>query len=261
MQRNSTLYIISFAAIVCVICSIFVAGAAVALKSKQQQNLVLDRQRKVLSVCGLIEPRQSVAPQEVQRLFDERIETKYVDLGEGSYVDPSEVPSLYDPVRAAKDPSTSTALEPNAAQVPTVPRIAVVYQAKDESGAIDQYVLQVWGKGLWSTMYGYLALDKDGVTVRGLTFYEHGETPGLGGEVDNPKWKALWPGRKVFDSSGEPVIDIVKGGAGSPEEDPHRVDGLSGATITSNGVEHLINLWMGEHGYGPFLAKLKEGSV
>ncbi len=261
MQRNSTLYTISFAAVVCVICSIVVSGAAVLLKSRQDRNVLLDRQKKVLAVSGLLEADESIPPQEVQRRFEERITTKYVDLREGTFTELGDTPGIYDPVKAANDPASSTALEPNPAQVRAVPHVALVYEVRDEAGAADQYVLQVWGNGLWSTMYGYLALDKDGETVRGLTFYEHGETPGLGGEVDNPAWKALWPGRKVFDENGEPAIEVVKGEAGSPEEDPHRVDGLSGATITSKGVEHLINLWMGGQGYGPFLAKLREGAA
>jgi len=261
MQRNSTLYIISFAAVVCVVCSILVSGAAVLLKSRQDRNILLDRQKEVLVVSGLLGADDSIAPQEVQRRFEERIATKYVDLREGTFTELGDTPGIYDPVKAANDSATSTALDPNPAQVRAVPHVALVYEVADDAGAVDQYVLQVWGNGLWSTMYGYLALDKDGATVRGLTFYEHGETPGLGGEVDSPGWKALWPGRKIFDENGEPAIEVVKGEAGGPEEDPHRVDGLSGATITSNGVEHLINLWMGDQGYGPFLAKLREGAV
>ncbi len=124
-------------------------------------------------------------------------------------------------------------------------------------GVRSMVILQVWGRGLWSTMYGYLALDNDGNTIRGLTFYEHGETPGLGGEVDNPRWKAAWPGRRVFDTNNRPSLVMRKGGAGAPNQDPHGFDGLSGATITSRGVEHLLNFWLGEAGYGPFLAQLK----
>jgi Na+-transporting NADH:ubiquinone oxidoreductase subunit C len=109
--------------------------------------------------------------------------------------------------------------------------------------------------GLWSTLYGYLALEPDARTIQGLTFYKHGETPGLGGEVDNPRWKALWPGRLASDEDGTPKIAVVKGRAGSVSEDPYHVDGLSGATITSNGVTNLMHFWLGKNGFGPYLDK------
>jgi Na+-transporting NADH:ubiquinone oxidoreductase subunit C len=109
-------------------------------------------------------------------------------------------------------------------------------------------------------MYGFLAIDRDGNTVRGLTFYEQKETPGLGGEISNPRWQALWVGRKAYDPSWEPRLTVIKGRAGPPEQDSHRVDGLSGATITSQGVSHLVRFWLSREGYGPYLAKLREGS-
>jgi Na+-transporting NADH:ubiquinone oxidoreductase subunit C len=134
----------------------------------------------------------------------------------------------------------------------------LVYEISRD-GRWEQVVLPVSGPGLWSTLYGYLALDVDGTTVRGLAFYEHGETPGLGGEVDNPKWRALWSGRRVFGDHGEVLIEVIKGRAGSPEDDPHRVDGLSGATMTSRGVSDLVRHWVGEHGYGIYLGRLRRG--
>jgi Na+-transporting NADH:ubiquinone oxidoreductase subunit C len=119
-------------------------------------------------------------------------------------------------------------------------------------------VIPVEGKGLWSTLYGFLALDKDVNTIKGLTFYQHAETPGLGGEVDNPKWKALWPGRKAFGDDGQPKIAVIKGQAGPVAEDPYQVDGLSGATITARGVSHLVQFWLGTNGFGPYLKQFKE---
>ena len=102
---------------------------------------------------------------------------------------------------------------------------------------------------LWSTLYGFLALDARTFEIQGITFYQHGETPGLGGEIDNPKWKALWPGKRAFDENMNPVIEVVKGQASADNE----VDGLSGATMTSRGVTNLLRFWLGENGYGPYL--------
>ena len=109
-------------------------------------------------------------------------------------------------------------------------------------------------------LYGFLVLEGDASTVVGLSYYDQKETPGLGGEVDNPKWKALWPGKQVYDQDGKVSIDIVKGGV-----DPasplarHQVDALSGATLTSNGVENMLHFWLGEHGFGPYLSKIRGG--
>ena len=91
-----------------------------------------------------------------------------------------------------------------------------------------------------------------------MTFYEHKETPGLGGEVDNPRWKALWDGRKAFDAAGVPEIQVVKGLAGSVDDAPHDVDGLAGATMTSRGVTNLLRFWLGEAGFQSYLDRLRE---
>jgi Na+-transporting NADH:ubiquinone oxidoreductase subunit C len=123
-------------------------------------------------------------------------------------------------------------------------------------------VLPIHGYGLWGTLYGFLSLEGDGNTVIGLGFYEHKETPGLGAEVDNPKWKAIWPGKKVYDDQGEVAVQVVKGGVDKASDEAiHQVDGLSGATLTSRGVENLLRFWLGDEGFGPFLAKLRAGEV
>ena len=133
----------------------------------------------------------------------------------------------------------------------------LVYELRDASGSLDLVVLPVSGLGLWSTLHGFIAIDADLETVRGLTFYEHLETPGLGGEVDNPRWKALWPGRKAFD--GEEVrLAVIRGRAGPVAEDPYRVDGLAGATITSRGVTNLLRFWLGADGFGPYFDRLQD---
>ena len=141
-----------------------------------------------------------------------------------------------------------------------LPEKALVYQ-RVEDGAVRSIILPIEGKGLWSTLYGFLALAPDTTTIEGITFYEHGETPGLGGEVDNPSWKALWPGRKAYDENWRPAIEVMKGTAGPVDEDPYRVDGLSGSTLTARGVTNLVQFWLGDNGFEPYLEKLRaEGS-
>lgn len=254
MQHNTT-YTIGFAAAVCVICSIFVAGSAVGLKDLQVANALLDKQKKVLGVTGLLQAGEAPTAEQVQEIFAKSIRPKLIDLKTGQYVEGDA--NTFDQLRASKDPEKSSKAPANHAKVARVPNQALVYQVV-EGEEVKMVVLPVEGKGLWSTLYGFLALDKDVNTIKGLTFYQHGETPGLGGEVDNPRWKSLWPGRKAFGDDGQPKIAVIKGQAGPVSEDPYRVDGLSGATITARGVSHLVQFWLGDHGFGPYLKQFKE---
>jgi Na+-transporting NADH:ubiquinone oxidoreductase subunit C len=266
MRLNSTRYIVTFAVIVCVLCSVMVSSAAVLLKSRQRANAILDKQRNVLQVAGLIKPGESLKPAEVQTLFADRVEIRLIDMEADQAVAeaPGIDPATYDQRKAARDPATSIAAEPNPAAVSRVPEYGVIYAIypSAERTTPDLYVVPIEGLGLWGTLYGFLALEKDASTVRGITYYSHKETPGLGGEVDNPIWKGKWPGRQAFDDKGQPAIRVVKGAAGPADHDPHHVDGLSGATITSNGVTFMLNFWLGEQGFGPYLGSLrKEGSA
>ena len=254
MQR-SVAYTLVFAAAVCVVCAVVVSSSAVSLKERQEANATLDKQQNVLLAAGLKQEDEKLTAEEVQQRFAS-IEMKVIDLASGDQV-PDVDPTTFDQQDLAKDPETSSAVERNPAQVQRVPDQALVYEKYRDDGSLDMVILPVEGKGLWSTLYGFIALDADLETVRGLTFYDHGETPGLGGEVDNPRWKGLWPGRKVFGPDGEPEITVVKGRAGPPEQDPYEVDGLSGATITSRGVTYLLRFWLDENGFGPYLDRLE----
>ena len=192
--------------------------------------------------------------QRIVQLF-ESIEAAVIDLTTGRYADVD--PLTFDQREAVKDPQRSRQAPPNPAQITRLPDHAKIYQVLKD-GEVEQIILPIEGKGLWSTLYGFIALDADTTTIRGITFYQHGETPGLGGEVDNPVWKARWAGRKAYDEHGNVKISVIKGKAGSPETDPYHVDGLSGATITSRGVNHLVQFWLGENGFGPFLSWFRE---
>lgn len=251
---RSTTYIIGFAIAICLACSVVVAGSAVLLKERQEANKVLDRQKKVLDVAGLL-GEGDISPQEVNKLFADNITAKAVNLKSGDYNTALDA-ATFDQLKASKDPATSEKAPKNPAKVLRIPNDALVYHVMKD-GNVDLIILPIEGKGLWSTLYGFLALEKDTTTIRGITFYQHGETPGLGGEVDNPRWKGLWPGRKAFDNDWKPAITVIKGQAGPVAEDPHRVDGLSGATITARGVGDLVQFWIGDNGFGPYLTKFR----
>ncbi|MDD9947147.1 MAG: Na(+)-translocating NADH-quinone reductase subunit C [Myxococcales bacterium] len=254
---HSTGFTVMFAAAVCGVCSVFVAGSAVSLKERQETNKVLDRQGKVLDVAGLVGEGEDLSAQEISARYEKNIKPELITLKTG---EPAEGDAAtFDQKRAASDPATSEAAPANSAKVMRLPNEALVFKIEQE-GKLKGLIVPIEGKGLWSTLYGYLALQADARTIKGITFYQHGETPGLGGEVDNPRWKALWKDRLAFNEGWEPQISVKKGTAGSAEEDPYQVDGLSGATITSRGVTHLVQFWLGEHGYGPYLEKYRKAN-
>ncbi len=243
---------------VCLACSLVVAGAALGLKPAQLVNSQLNKQRSILSIAALAPENAPAA--EVQRLFSERIQARIVDLDEGRFSDAQD-PATYDSAKALQDDSLSRALtaEEDIASIRRRERYAVTYVVED-GGQLQTIVLPVRGYGLWSTLYGFIALKSDLKTVVGLGFYQQAETAGLGGEVDNPLWKALWPGKLAFNDAGAPDIHVIKGkvDASNPNA-AHQVDGLAGATLTSKGVQHLLDFWLGQNGFGPFLNNLRQG--
>ena len=262
MQRNSVNYILAFCAGICLVCSVIVSSTAVGLKEQQDANKVLDRQKKVLSVAGLMAEGEVLTADDVAQRFETRIKSVVIDLATGK-VDESIDPATFDQLKAQKDPATSKAAAKNRAGVSRIPNKALVYQvsqgtiAADGSGfSLEQYIFPVEGKGLWSTLYGFIALAPDCNEIKGLTFYAHKETPGLGGEVDNPKWKKSWKGKLAFGPAGaDPAswaktkVEVVK----VKSDKDHHIDALSGATITGNGVTHLLRFWLGEAGFGPYI--------
>ena len=254
-MQHSTGYIVGFAVAICLVCAILVASSAVGLKPLQDANKLLDRQTKVLTVAGLMADGESLSREEITSIFESSIKQKVIDLKSGAMNGEIDI-ALFDQQAAASDPDTSFEAPENVSRVRRLPNNALVYDVI-ERGELKALILPIEGYGLWGTLYGYIALAPDARTIMGITFYEHKETPGLGGEVDNPRWKALWPGRLAFDDRGNAKIAVKKGVAGSPADDPYNVDGLSGATITSRGVTALVRFWLGENAFGPYLASYR----
>lgn len=262
-QRDSLSYTIRVAVVLCVVCSLAVSAAAVILKPYQDANEKLNQQKNILDATGLAlgeygKPANELTRDQIKELYG-WISERLIDLETGDEATDVDI-TKYDPREAVlKEDQRVTIAEQNPEFDPGEmyrEKIGKVYfVTRPNETEPRQVVLPVYGKGLWGTLRGYLAVKSDLETVQGLTFYEHKETPGLGGEVDNPSWKAQWEGRKLFDDDHEPSAEVYKGPA--PSDNPYAVDGLSGATITSRGVETLINYWISEDGYGPYLDKLK----
>lgn len=230
---------------VCLVCSIVVSGAAVGLRSLQQTNAELDKKTNILTAAGLL----AQANGDIAGTFNEFVEEKYVDLATGEFVAAPE--ANYDMYKAAKVDGLSSKVEGSNVGFQRRANVASVYLVKDAAGGVSRVILPVHGSGLWDLMYGFLAVDADGHTVKELIYYQQKETPGLGGEVQNPAWQAMWDGKQLF-KDGDVAIQVKKN-AGTAN--PYAVDALSGATLTSNGVQNTLSYWVGENGFGPFLKK------
>lgn len=257
MGRDSVGRTLLVAGALCVVCSVVVSSVAVGLRDIQVENRQADKQKNILLAAGIYDESKPVDEQ-----FG-NIETRLVDLATGEFVKEGEIdPATYDQRKASSDPQLSIeiARDDDLAGIKRREKYAFIYEVKNDAGEVEQFVLPINGKGLWSTLYGFISVDKDLVTVNGLTFYEHKETPGLGGEVDNPKWKAGWVGKKIFDDAGELKIEVIKGLVDDKTANAEfKVDGLSGATITCRGVTGALRYWLGENGFGPFLEARKKG--
>jgi Na+-transporting NADH:ubiquinone oxidoreductase subunit C len=258
MSRETPIRTFKVAFVLCVLCSLVVSAAAVLMRPMQEKNKLAYQRVNILKAAGLYEEGKPVDEQ------FKAIETTLIDLATGLPVEKSVVdPATYDPRKAAGSATLSTEIDPalDAAGIKHREKYAFVYTLKN-GDQLEKVILPIYGKGLWSTMYGYIALEKDLRTVAGITFYQHGETPGLGGEIENAKWQASWIGKDAFVEEGDslvPAIKVVKGGvvAGSPNV-IHSVDGLSGASITSAGVQGTIAYWLGADAFGHYLRRLRK---
>ena len=238
--------IVFMAVALCLVGSVLVSAAAIGLRPQQAANARISKQTNILQVAGLYEDRASVGS-----LFEERIEPRIVDLRTGEFSDDVD-PATYDEVAATRDPEMSDALskDQDLAQIRRKAHYATVYLVKGDGG-YETVIIPVHGYGLWSTLYGFVALKPDGNEIIGLQFYQHAETPGLGGEVDNPTWRAQWKGKKLYDGDDLKIMVVKSGASGG-----YQVDGLAGATLTSRGVDNLVRYWAGADGFGPFLKNL-----
>lgn len=235
-------------------CSALVAGAAVGLRPLQEANRQIDQQKNILRAAGLYQGDEKVLEQFLA------IRTRIVDLASGEFVSEDHLsPETYDQRKAALDNEWGKPLsrKNDLAGLSRVERYSLVYLVEKDN-RIDQVILPIRGKGVWSTMYAYIALDADLNTIRGISFYEHGETPGLGGEIENTAWQESWQGKKVYGPDQEVAVQVVRGPAAETDEGAtHHIDGISGATNTGAGVSNLLQFWFGEHGFQPFLQQLQ----
>ncbi|MEM6276779.1 MAG: Na(+)-translocating NADH-quinone reductase subunit C [Pseudomonadota bacterium] len=236
----------------CLVASLVVSAAAVSLRPTQEVNEVRNMRINVLQVAGVYD--ENVPVEEAFAAFEPQV----LNLASGAFSTEFD-PATFDDEAAAEDPELSRALMDDPAGIGRQANYRTVYILRDEAGGVDKVVLPIHGYGLWSTLYGFIAIEENGNDIFGLQFYQHAETPGLGAEVDNPRWRAQWNGKELRTDDGELAITVSK--TVPPAGKDYHIDALAGATLTSVGVDNLVRFWLGEEGYAPFLNTLKEGGV
>lgn len=253
MAKDSVGRTFLVAFLVCFVCSLMVSATAAGLRAIQERDMLATLYRHVLNTVDALPPGEDVF-----EVWNARVAARLVELETGAYRDDYDA-ETFDQERAARDPALRYNIpsEKDLAGLRQRSRLAPVFLVR-ENGEVRYVVMPMRGQGLWATIYGYLALEADLTTVAGLMIYDHGETPGLGGEIENPRWQANWSGKQAFDEGRQPVIEVARGRVDpdSPRAS-FQVDGLSGATATARGVTNMVRYWLGEDGFGPYLERLR----
>ena len=259
-MNDSIVKTLGVAFAICLVCSLVVSSTAVSLRDMQNENKANDKRTKILQAAGIFNPNDDIKEQ-----FD-KLEVKYINFNTGKLLKGTELNDFleehkddYDQIAATRKPEYSTSLDASQdiAIIKNRENVGKFFVLRDENNFIDKVILPVRGYGLWGTLFGYISIENDFNTVAGLEFYDHKETPGLGAEVDNPKWKALWPGKQLY--KNEIVsLEVIKGKVPSDDQNiAYKVDGLSGATLTSRGVTNMLKYWFSDSGYANLFSELE----
>ena len=256
-KKQSALGILKFATIVCLFCSLFVSTAAVSLRGFQKQNAENEKKVNILRAAGLAGAEERLSTKQINEKFAQIIPL-VIDLKTGEPARDKN-PLTYNMYNAAQSDNEGHALTDDPAGIKRIAKEGLAYVVAD-GDQISRLVLPIQGYGLWSTMYGFTALSfKDQQpTLTGITFYQHAETPGLGARITEPEWQEKWANIVPYDDNGNPHIDLVKV---RNHEAKNQVDAIAGATLTSNGVEHMMNFWLGEQGYKPLVDHIRNGEI
>ena len=226
-MRSDT-YTIVFTTIVTVVLGLGLSVTADSLRERQSINEELDIKKNILSVLGF-NLSSDWGNDQIQSLYEKNINELNVD----------KTGSILGSIESSNSDNYK------------------IYQSK-ENDKVTGYAIPIAGKGLWGTMYGYFAIEPDAETVKGITFYRHKETPGLGAEVDKEWFQSNFVGKKLIDTSGSLVsVEVVKGYVSNADpEAMHKVDGISGATITGKGLTTFLKNDLQK--YEPYLSKVRK---
>jgi len=256
MQQESLAKTLSIAFIVILFCALLVSSAVVYLRPLQAANEAPLSYRNILEVAGLVGQRTSKTSEEDMLALFQQIETQLLDLNTSRATTQYQHNQL-NFRSSSNDPQTSIVIEKkfDKAMIQRRPnKIPVYWVHSDETTT--KLVLPIYGKGMWSMIYGYIALEQDLNTISGIGFYEQGDTPGIGEKIQEKRWLAQWQGKKLYDENNELALNVDSKIKKFGEKN-FQIDGISGATKTVNGVFNIIHYWFGSQGYRTFLIEHK----
>lgn len=237
MRKDSMVYTFGFAMVVCVVCSLALSLVSEGLRPQKEINVALDIKKNILKAVALRDPiPEKATSKDILAIYNEKIKEIVIDPS-GNVVSG----------KTPADIKGGNQLFP-----------VYIYQEGDVTVA---YAFPIVGKGLWSTLYGYLSLEPDAKTVRGITYYQHGETPGLGAEIEKDWFQNNFKGKSIWDSAKEELwpVAVIKGKVQdqkSGDAANHFVDGISGATMTAKGVTEMLAREIRK--YEPYFSKIRK---
>jgi Na+-transporting NADH:ubiquinone oxidoreductase subunit C len=233
VQQSNT-YIIVYSAVLTIILGLLLSGSAQVLGPWQQKAIELDKKKQILGAVISAEQIAAMTPEDVDAFYSSRISSTVVDIT-GKEITSKGVSA--EKVEIAKDYKKPA--EERAYPV-------FIYHAEGNPEAVESYIFPMYGAGLWDAIWGYLALDTDMNTIGGITLAHAAETPGLGARITEAKVQKRYVGKKIFDESGALITVMMQKGEGKDyASDAHKVDGMSGATITGDGVNKMLKAYMG----------------
>ncbi len=255
MDNESPLKAIIVVTATALVCSVLVTVAAVTLRPIQWAHQDLERNRHIVRISGLMDPADELSDWEIIAAFQD-LDARLVDLDRGAF-DETFNPDTFDTRKAAGDPEFSVTIpaDQDVAGLKRRSRLMTVYLVRDGDD-LHRIILPVYGPGMWSTIYGFLALESDLNTIADMSFYEQEETAGIGDQILRPDWLARWRGKRLYDEQGVVRFRIAGGSVDPRSPDAaYQVDALTGASVTAGGVTNLIRYWLGPHGFANFLEK------
>ncbi|TFV96232.1 NADH:ubiquinone reductase (Na(+)-transporting) subunit C [Algoriphagus kandeliae] len=250
-MQQSNAYIITFSVILTVILGLLLSGTSQVLGPLQREAEALDKKKQILGAVISGDEISAMSPEEVNAFYTSHIAATVVDIN-GQEV-------------TEKDGAAVTAENVDIAKnykMPAEDRLypVFIYHAEGNPDAVESYILPLYGAGLWDAIWGYIALDTDMNTVGGITLAHAGETPGLGARITEAGVQQRYVGKEIFDESGALVaVEMQKGEGKDYSSDPHKVDGMSGATITGNGVNAMLKAYLGH--YSAFIESKKSSQA
>lgn len=233
-MRQSNTYVIIYSAVLTIILGLLLSGSAQILGPRQQEAIALDKKKQILGAVINVEEIAAMTPDQINQFYANSIASTVVDINGKEITEDGVTAEKVEIAKDYKKPADQRAYP------------VFIYHAEGNPADVKSYIFPLYGAGLWDAIWGYIALDTDMNTIGGITLAHASETPGLGARITEGRVQARYVGKKIFDESGELVaVQMMKGEGKDYSSDLHKVDGMSGATITGNGVNNMLKAYLG----------------